>query len=144
MHVLGELLHAQRRIVEPLRNQFIELVRCDDTSCVRDAELSVNARCALFCALALAAFTVAADETATVTAKASGGSFVLDPQTIDGGGGRSSGGTFVVNGTIGQPDADPLQPSIGGTFAVTGGFWAGVVASPPPGDAIFSNGLEGT
>ena len=45
--------------------------------------------------------------------------------TIDGGGGTSSGGTFVVSGTIGQPDAGVMS---GGIFVVNGGFWPGVIA----------------
>ena len=104
----------------------------------------MNARRMLLCALALPAASLAAEETATTAAKATSGSFVLLSQTIDAGGGRSSGSTFVVTGTIGQHDAEPLQPSVGGAFAVTGGFWTGVVAPPPPGDAIFSDGFEGT
>jgi len=112
---------------------------------MRDAELSVNRRCALLCALALgpAAFDVTADETATVAAKSSGGNFVLDPATIDAGGGRSSGGAFVVTGTIGQHDAEPAQPSVGATFALRGGFWAGVAAPLPAGDEVFADGFEG-
>jgi uncharacterized repeat protein (TIGR01451 family) len=42
--------------------------------------------------------------------------------TVDGGGGMtSSGGTFTVGGTIGQPDAGTQMT--GGVFIVTGGFW---------------------
>src|ERR1043165_8161890 len=48
--------------------------------------------------------------------------------TIDGGGGTSSGGTFVVSGTIGQPDAGAMS---GGIFVVQGGFWAGLGSSGP-------------
>lgn len=40
--------------------------------------------------------------------------------TIDGGGQTSSGGSFEVSGTVGQPDADSLT---GGSFEVQGGFW---------------------
>ncbi len=42
--------------------------------------------------------------------------------TIDGGGGTSTGGTFSLSGTIGQPDAGTLS---GGTFTLNGGFWPG-------------------
>lgn len=42
--------------------------------------------------------------------------------TIDGGGGQSSGGQYVLTGTIGQPDADW---SSGGGYEVLGGFWPG-------------------
>jgi hypothetical protein len=43
--------------------------------------------------------------------------------TIDGGGGTSTGGSFSLSGTIGQPDAG--GPMTGGTFSLVGGFWAG-------------------
>ena len=42
--------------------------------------------------------------------------------TIDSGGGTSSGGSFVLSGTIGQPDAG--LPMTGGGFTLTGGFWS--------------------
>lgn len=42
--------------------------------------------------------------------------------TIDGGGGTSSGGQYVVTGTIGQHDA---AYSEGGDYEVLGGFWPG-------------------
>jgi hypothetical protein len=40
--------------------------------------------------------------------------------TIDGGGGRSSGGDFALVGTIGQPDAGKMA---GGDYKLSGGFW---------------------
>lgn len=55
--------------------------------------------------------------------------FAIDWSTIDGGGGTVSGGTFVVSATIGQPDAGATLT--GGTFALTGGFWAGAGSGPP-------------
>ncbi len=42
--------------------------------------------------------------------------------TIDGGGGRSTGGPYVLTGTIGQPDA---AWSSGGNYELLGGFWPG-------------------
>ena len=42
--------------------------------------------------------------------------------TIDGGGGTSSGGQYVVMGTVGQPDA---AVSGGGDYELLGGFWPG-------------------
>lgn len=42
--------------------------------------------------------------------------------TIDGGGGRSSGGLYTLTGTIGQPDA---AYSRGGNYELLGGFWPG-------------------
>jgi len=54
----------------------------------------------------------------------SGGTYNLEWNTIDGGGGTfSSGGDWSLGGTIGQPDAGSLS---GGTFTLSGGFWAGV------------------
>jgi hypothetical protein len=43
--------------------------------------------------------------------------------TIAGGSGTSSGGSLVVSGSIGQPDAGAVMS--GGVLTVTGGFWAG-------------------
>ena len=50
----------------------------------------------------------------------------LSWHTIDGGGGFSAGGTFELEGGIGQPDAGILT---GGNFELSGGFWAGAVPS---------------
>ncbi len=41
--------------------------------------------------------------------------------TIDGGGGEVTGGNYVLNGTVGQPDAGK---SSGSHFTLYGGFWA--------------------
>ena len=60
--------------------------------------------------------------------------------TTDSGGGTSAGGNFSVQGTIAQVDADPLQPSSGGPFEVSGGFW--VIAVTPPADPMFRDGFE--
>jgi hypothetical protein len=50
------------------------------------------------------------------------GQYELSWYTIDGGGGRSSGGPYVLTGTIGQPDA---AYSAGGNYELLGGFWPG-------------------
>ncbi len=42
--------------------------------------------------------------------------------TIDGGGGTSAGGPYVLTGTIGQPDA---AYSSGGDYEMLAGFWPG-------------------
>jgi len=52
---------------------------------------------------------------------ANGQTYTIPWFTIDGGGGYSVGGTFELDGTIGQPDAGPVMN--GGTFQLTGGFW---------------------
>ena len=41
--------------------------------------------------------------------------------TVDGGGGRSSGSAYTLQGTAGQPDAGRAS---GGDYALIGGFWA--------------------
>ena len=48
--------------------------------------------------------------------------YKIDWHTIDGGGGQSSGGAYVLTGTIGQPDA---AWSSGGDYELLGGFWPG-------------------
>jgi hypothetical protein len=57
--------------------------------------------------------------------------FAIDWYTIDGGGGRSSGGGFAVAGTIGQPDTGPAMR--GGEFALVGGYWSVLAAVQTPG-----------
>ena len=52
----------------------------------------------------------------------SGGPYELSWSTIDGGGGTSTGGPYVLTCTIGQPDAADSQ---GDGFIVLGGFWPG-------------------
>jgi hypothetical protein len=50
------------------------------------------------------------------------GDYELSWRTIDGGGGTSTGGTYIIRGTIGQPDA---AYSEGGSYELLGGFWPG-------------------
>jgi hypothetical protein len=50
----------------------------------------------------------------------SGGPYVLDWFTVDGGGGTSTGGMYSLSGTAGQADAGAMS---GGTFTLWGGFW---------------------
>ena len=42
--------------------------------------------------------------------------------TVDGGGGTSSGGSFEMSGTAGQPDAGAMG---GESYVLTGGYWEG-------------------
>jgi hypothetical protein len=50
--------------------------------------------------------------------------------TIDGGGHTwSTGGTYTLGGTVGQPDAGNLA---GGTYTLGGGFWQG----GPPAEVV--------
>jgi hypothetical protein len=74
---------------------------------------------------------------ASVFAQSSGGDFDLVKSTIDSGGGVSSGGTFSLTGTIGQPDANQ-QVAMGGEFVLAGGFWANATVN----DLIFKDSFE--
>lgn len=55
-----------------------------------------------------------------VEANPVGGTFAIPWWSVDNGGGDSSGPTFRVRGTIGQPDAGQLT---GSTYGIDGGFW---------------------
>jgi hypothetical protein len=48
--------------------------------------------------------------------------YSIDWYKIAGGGGPSTGGTYQVSGTVGQPDASGAMT--GGSYSLTGGFWA--------------------
>jgi len=50
--------------------------------------------------------------------------YALDWYSVDGGGGTSSGGVYVMTSTIGQPDTAVL---IGGPYQVQAGFWPGTL-----------------
>ncbi|MCI0498199.1 MAG: hypothetical protein L0Y36_00760 [Planctomycetales bacterium] len=50
------------------------------------------------------------------------GDYSIPWHTIDGGGGTSSGGTYQLTGTIGQPNAGYHG---GGPYELLGGFWVG-------------------
>ena len=56
----------------------------------------------------------------------SGGTFLIEKSVIAGGGGSAAGGTFALDGTIGQSFAGTM--SSGGVFSVDSGFWAGLAA----------------
>ena len=58
----------------------------------------------------------------TGTALAVSNSFELPWWTVDGGGGTSQGGSYVLNGTIGQPEGDHLMSA--SSYNLVGGFWA--------------------
>ena len=77
--------------------------------------------------LALAAMLIILGQgmsNSTATAQ-TGGGYDLTWNTYDSGGVmRSSGGSFILNGTIGQQDASNMLR--GGLFTLYGGFWAGI------------------
>jgi hypothetical protein len=57
---------------------------------------------------------------ATIAARAQ---YTIESSAINGGGGKSQGGRFTVEGTIGQP---VVGISNGGRYQIDGGFWGGV------------------
>ena len=62
--------------------------------------------------------------------------FNIDWNTVDNGGGRSTGGTYTLTGTIGQHDASSAMN--GGIYALSGGFWyADPAAGIPCGPDLF-------
>ena len=58
-------------------------------------------------------------------------SYSIDWYKVAGGGGTSTGGTYTVSGTIGQPDASAAMN--GGQYSVTGGFWSLINVVQTPG-----------
>lgn len=72
----------------------------------------------------------------------SGAIYAVPREVIAGGGDTSSGGAYSLVGSIGQVDADPLAPSSGGGFAVSGGFWPGIRSVSPAADVVFVDGFE--
>ncbi|HDN80285.1 MAG TPA: hypothetical protein ENG33_07470 [Chloroflexi bacterium] len=77
----------------------------------------------------------------TAVALAQGG-YNLTWWTVDGGGGRSAGSGYILNGTIGQPDAGPkLQ---GGDYTLQGGFWPGGAMVTPEYEIFLPLVLRGS
>ncbi|GAB4529033.1 MAG: hypothetical protein Fur0018_15350 [Anaerolineales bacterium] len=66
---------------------------------------------------------------AAVALAQTGGVYGLTWHTTDGGGGVVSGGSYVLSGTAGQPDAATVS---GGAYTLSGGFWSGVNGAAPP------------
>jgi len=62
---------------------------------------------------------------------ASAQSYSIDWYKISGGGGSSTGGVYSVSGTIGQHDAG--EQMTGGSYSLTGGFWALISVVQTPG-----------
>lgn len=79
---------------------------------------------------------------AAAPAKA-GSTWVIDWWTIDAGGEMVTiGGAWTLSGTVGQWDATGQNHLSGGTWSLTGGFWAGTAELEPPQDALFSDRFE--
>jgi hypothetical protein len=79
----------------------------------------------LLAVLAILLFVVALSTIASPAALAQSGSgYDLSWWTVDGGGATSlEGGSHVLGGTIGQPDATVWS---GGEYTLAGGFWGGI------------------
>jgi hypothetical protein len=76
-----------------------------------------------------------------VTITASAQTYSIDWYKVAGGGGTSTGGTYTVSGTIGQPDAGVMS---GGNYSLVGGFWAIISAVQTPGGPRLTITLTGT
>lgn len=75
----------------------------------------------------------------SVSAKAQ--NYSIDFFSIDGGGGISTGGSYSLVGTIGQPDAGKLT---GGNYTLDGGFLSGIVLVQATGAPLLSIQLSTT
>lgn len=69
-----------------------------------------------------------------------GGTYDLSHSVIAGGGSRSTGGTFTLNGTIGQSSAGAV--SAGGGYALRSGFWASDALAPTAASASISGQIK--
>jgi hypothetical protein len=56
-------------------------------------------------------------------------SYSVTGSVVAGGGGTSSGGSYQVSGTIGQPEAGAAMS--GGGYSLTGGFWSSISVIGP-------------
>jgi hypothetical protein len=63
------------------------------------------------------------------------GDYSLAWNTVDSGGGlRSTGGAYTLNGSIGQAEAGVV---LGGAYSVAGGFWPSRSVNPLPPQHIY-------
>jgi hypothetical protein len=62
-------------------------------------------------------------------------SYTIDWYKIAGGGGTSTGGTYQVSATIGQPDASGAMTGSG--YSLTGGYWS-IIAVQTPGAPLLT------
>jgi hypothetical protein len=76
-----------------------------------DASRAIRVLCVLLLTLLLA----------VTLATAAGPQLGLDRWTVDGGGGTSRGGTYVLRGTVGQAEAGAQL--VADPYALSGGFW---------------------
>jgi len=71
-----------------------------------------------------------------------GQSYSIDWYKVSGGGGISTGATYQVTGTIGQPDAGAAMT--GGNYSLTGGFWSLIAVAQTPGAPTLYIGQTGS
>lgn len=69
---------------------------------------------------------------ATAVGQSSGGAYVVQKTTFDGGGSSASGGSYSIQTTISQPDAS-TDVMTGGLYEMNTGFWT------KNGDLIFKD-----
>jgi hypothetical protein len=113
-------------------NSFRISPGCDAT--LDSCNLSAIRKCVL--AFRMACLVVGcAVVLATVGTPLQAQTYSIDWFTIDGGGGTSTGGSYSVTGTIGQPDAGQMS---GGPYALTGGFWSLFNVIQTPGAPFLS------
>jgi hypothetical protein len=79
---------------------------------------------------------------AGIDVAAADGPYAVDWHSIDGGDVRAAGAGHAVHATVGQPDAEPLQPAAGGPYALVSGFHA--IEGKALSDALFRDGFEAT
>lgn len=73
---------------------------------------------------------------------ASAQQYAINWYKVAGGGGTSSGGSYSVSGTIGQPDASVAMT--GGNYSLTGGFWAFIQVVQTPGAPMLYISYSGS
>jgi len=75
-----------------------------------------------------------------LTLPAIGQDAAVDWWSVDGGGEiRSEGGGWTLSGSLGQWDSTQGNVQSGGSWALTGGFWA---VAAPAGDLLFKDDYE--
>ncbi|HEY6986150.1 MAG TPA: hypothetical protein VH375_08710 [Rhodanobacteraceae bacterium] len=73
---------------------------------------------------------------APAAAQSAGGPYAITESAIGGGAATLSGGSFRLNGTLGQPATASLAAA---GYRFYDGFWT---PATPPGDRIFANGFD--
>ena len=74
----------------------------------------------ILCLIAFLLFSIQAVHAAALA------TYALDWSTVDSGGGVSQGGTYSLNGTVGQAEPGVLYA---GNYSLAGGFWARLQAA---------------